>query len=220
MIKFGFCSTGLIKTKQSLIHIFCIEQNYFLHKREHHEISVEPEIFLKPQSALSKAGTGFQYPAFANELYCGCELVLHISESGKDIQENLAGNYYDAITVGINFTALGNKDLLNEKGLTWEKAKAWDNSSIPGTWMPVTDFKDKKDINFCLYKNRELVQLGNSGLMINDFNAIISCISTIFPLRTGDLIFTGNPAGISKLMAGDKLEAFIEDDSLLEFEIG
>ena len=219
MINSVFCSTRFIKTKPPLIHIFCIEQNYFLHKREQQEISVEPEIFLKPQSALLKTGTGFQYPGFANELYCGCELVLRISESGKDIRENLAANYYDAITVGINFMALDSRDLLNEKGLTWEKAKAWDNSSVAGTWIPVTDFKDKKDINFCLYKNRELVQLGNSGLMINDFDTIISCISTTFPINAGDLIFTGNPAGIGKLMAGDKLEAFIEDDSLLEFEI-
>ena len=220
MIKFGFCSTGFIITNPPLIHIFCIEQNYFLHKKEHREIFIEPEIFLKPQSALLKTGSGFQYPGFANELYCGCELVLRISKSGKDIPENLAANYYDAITVGINFTALDNRDLSNEKELTWEKAKAWDNSSVAGQWMPVTDFKDKKDINFCLYKNRELVQLGNSGVMINDFDTIISCISTTFPLSAGDLIFTGNPAGIGKLMAGDKLEAFIEDDSLLEFEIG
>jgi 2-keto-4-pentenoate hydratase/2-oxohepta-3-ene-1,7-dioic acid hydratase in catechol pathway len=204
-----------------LIHIFCIEQNYFLHKREHHnEISGEPEIFLKPESALLKTGKGFQYPGFANELYCGCELVLRISKSGKDIQENIAGNYYDAITAGINFTALDNRDLSDEKELTWEKAKAWDNSSVAGKWMPVTDFKDKKDINFCLYKNRELVQVGNSGLMINNFDTIISGISSTFPINSGDLIFTGNPAGIGKLMAGDKLEAFIEDDSLLEFEIG
>ena len=131
----------------------------------------------------------------------------------------MAGNYYDSISVGINFTALDNRDELNEEELTWEKAKAWDNSSVAGKWMPATNFKNKKDINFCLYKNRELMQLGNSGLMINNFDTIISSISKSFPVNTGDLIFTGTPAGIGKLVAGDKLEAFIEDDSLLEFDV-
>jgi len=135
-----------------LIHIFCIEQNYFLHKREQQEISVEPEIFLKPQSALLKTGTGFQYPGFANELYCGCELVLRISESGKDIRENLAANYYDAITVGINFMALDSRDLLNEKGLTWEKAKAWDNSSVAGTGSLSQTLRIKKTLIFVCTK--------------------------------------------------------------------
>jgi 2-keto-4-pentenoate hydratase/2-oxohepta-3-ene-1,7-dioic acid hydratase in catechol pathway len=200
------------------MNIFCIEQNYFGHRREQRiEIPGEPVIFMKPQSALLQAGTPFSYPNFANELYCGCELVLHISENGKDIEEKLAGNYYDSISVGINFTTLDNLDELREEN--WENAKAWDNSSVAGMWMPVTDFRDKKDINFCLYKNRELMQLGNSGLMINNFDKIISSISKSFPVNTGDLIFTGTPAGIGKLVAGDKLEAFIEDDSLLEFDI-
>lgn len=202
------------------MNIFCIEQNYFMHKREQrNEIPREPSIFLKPQSALLQAGVLFSYPGFANELYCGCELVLRISENGNEIEEQLASSYYDSITVGINFTVLYNEDELNKEELTWESAKAWDNSSIGGKWMPATDFKDTKDINFCLYKNRELVQLGNSGLMISNFDTIISGISKSFTLHTGDLIFTGTPAGIGNLVAGDRLEAFIEDDSLLEFDI-
>jgi 2-keto-4-pentenoate hydratase/2-oxohepta-3-ene-1,7-dioic acid hydratase in catechol pathway len=202
------------------MNIFCIEQNYFMHKREQrNEIPREPSIFLKPQSALLQPGGLFSYPGFANELYCGCELVLRISENGNKIEEQLACSYYDSITVGINFTALYDEDELNKQELTWESAKAWDNSSIGGKWMPATDFKDTKDINFCLYKNRELVQLGNSGLMISNFDAIISGISKSFTLHTGDLIFTGTPAGIGNLVAGDRLEAFIEDDSLLEFDI-
>ena len=197
-----------------MINIFCIEQNYFAHKREQrNEISTEPIIFVKPQSALLQTSAPFSYPKFANELYCGCELVLRISENGKDIDEKLAGNYYDAITVGINFTALDNRDELKEEELFWEKVKAWDNSSVAGMWMPATNFKNKKDINFCLYKNRKLVQLGNSELMIHNFDTIISCISKSFPLNIGDLIFTGTPVGIGELAAGDKLEAFLEDDS-------
>lgn len=200
--------------------IFCIEQNYFANKREQENVvSGEPVIFVKPKSALLQKGTSFSYPNFTNELYCGCELVLRICKNGKDINEKQAGNYYDAITVGINFTALYNRDKLNEKELSWAQAKAWNNSSIAGEWIPAINFKNKKDINFCLYKNRKLMQLGNSELMIHDFDTIISCISKSFPLNIGDLIFTGTPVGIDELAAGDKLEAFIEDDSLLEFYV-
>ncbi len=203
-----------------LMNIFCIEQNYFEHKREQRNaIPGEPIIFVKPQSALLQTGAPFSYPKRANELYCGCELVLRISANGKDIKEKLAGNYYDSISVGINFIALDNRDELNEEELSWEKAKAWDNSSVAGKWMPAINFKNKKDIYFCLYKNRELEQLGNSGLMINNFDIIVSSISKSFPVNIGDLIFTGTPAGIGELVAGDKLEAFIEDDSLLEFDV-
>jgi 2-keto-4-pentenoate hydratase/2-oxohepta-3-ene-1,7-dioic acid hydratase in catechol pathway len=168
---------------------------------------------------LLQKGTSFSYPNFTNELYCGCELVLRICKNGKDINEKQAGNYYDAITVGINFTALYNRDKLNEEELSWAQAKAWNNSSIAGEWIPAINFKNKKDINFCLYKNRELLQLGNSELMIHNFDTIISCISKSFLLNTGDLIFTGTPVGIGELAAGDKLEVFIEDDSLLEFDV-
>ena len=200
--------------------IFCIEQNYFANKREQENVvSGEPVIFVKPKSALLQKGTSFSYPNFTNELYCGCELVLRICKNGKDINEKQAGNYYDAITVGINFTALYNRDKLNEKELSWAQLKAWNNSSIAGEWIPAINFKNKKDINFCLYKNRELLQLGNSELMIHNFDTIISCISKSFLLNTGDLIFTGTPVGIGELAAGDKLEVFIEDDSLLEFDV-
>lgn len=202
------------------MNIFCIEQNYFTHKRETPDKVVdEPVIFVKPQNALLPPGAAFFYPPLANELYCGCELVLRISKSGKNIEEKDAGDYYDAITTGLNFIALFESRELSEESLTWEKAKAWKNSSVEGHWFPVANFNNKKDINFCLYKNRALVQLGNSGLMVHNFNAIISFISRSFSINDGDLIFTGTPAGIGKALPGDKLEAFVEDDSVLEFDI-
>lgn len=202
------------------MNIFCIEQNYFLHKAEQqNKLTSEPLIFVKAQIALLEPGIPFYYPAFADELYCSCELVLRISENGKNIPEKLAANYYDSITAGINFTVPGNQYTLNGAGFTREEAKAWDQSSVAGVWIPAVDLKDKSDINFCLYKNRQLIQLGNSGLMIHNFDKIISAISKSFPINAGDLIFTGTPAGTSKADAGDKLEVFIEDDSLLEFDI-
>jgi 2-keto-4-pentenoate hydratase/2-oxohepta-3-ene-1,7-dioic acid hydratase in catechol pathway len=145
--------------------------------------------------------------------------VLRISKNGKYIQEKFASKYYDAVTVGLDFTARDIQNELKAKGLPWEKAKAWDNSAAIGKWIPLANLKNKKDINFCLYKNKELVQQGNSSLMIHNFDSIVSYISNYFSVNIGDLIFTGTPAGVGELVVGDELEAFIEDDSLLTLEV-
>ncbi|HEV2353684.1 MAG TPA: fumarylacetoacetate hydrolase family protein, partial [Puia sp.] len=126
---------------------------------------------------------------------------------------------YDAITVGVDFTARDIQTELKEKGLPWEKAKAWDNSAAIGKWIPLQNVKNKKDVNFCLYKNKELVQQGNSSLMINSFDKIVAYISNYFSVNIGDLVFTGTPAGVGECVVGDELEGFIEDDSLFTIEI-
>jgi len=174
---------------------------------------------MKPKSALLQAHTPFYYPEFTNELHYECELVLRISKNGKYIQERFASKYYDAVTVGIDFTARDIQNELKEKGLPWEKAKAWDNSAAIGKWIPLQNIKNKKDVNFCLYKNKELVQQGNSGLMINSFDKVVAYISTYFSVNIGDLVFTGTPAGVGECVVGDELEGFIEDESLLSVEI-
>lgn len=200
--------------------IFCIGRNYAAHALElNNEIPEEPVIFMKPESALLQPSASFYYPEFTNELHYECELVLQISKTGKLIAENSAAEYYDAITVGIDFTARDLQNELKKKGLPWEKAKAWDNSAVIGKWIPITEMKNKKDINFCLYKNKSIVQQGNSSLMIHDFDKIVSHISQYFTLSVGDMIFTGTPAGVGEVSVSDNLEAFIEDDSLLSLEI-
>ena len=200
--------------------IFCIGRNYVAHAKElGNEIPEEPVVFMKPKSALLQPHTPFYYPEFTNELHYECELVLRISKNGKYIQEKFASKYYDAVTTGIDFTARDIQDELKKKGLPWEKAKAWDNSAAIGKWLPLTSIKSKKDINFCLYKNKELVQQSNSGLMINDFDSIVAYISNYFSVNIGDLVFTGTPAGVGELVVGDEIEAFIEDDSLLTLDI-
>jgi 2-keto-4-pentenoate hydratase/2-oxohepta-3-ene-1,7-dioic acid hydratase in catechol pathway len=202
------------------MQIFCAEQNYFSNKAEQiNGIKNTPLIFIKPYTSLLKEGIAFIYPEFANELYCGCELVLRISKRGKNIDENFAANFYDALTVGINFTAFDNNPESLDEEIFWNKTKAWDNSSAIGKWLPANAFSNKQDMDFCLYKNREMVQLCNSGLMVYNFNKLISIISASYTLTIGDLIFTGSRINIGELLTGDKLEAFIEDDSLLEFEI-
>jgi len=200
--------------------IFCIGRNYVAHAKElGNEIPEEPVVFMKPKSALLQPHTPFYYPEFTNDLHYECELVLRISKNGKYIQEKFASKYYDAVTTGIDFTARDIQNDLKTKGLPWEKAKAWDNSAAIGKWLPFTSIKNKKDINFCLYKNKELVQQSNSGLMINDFDTIVAYISNYFSVNIGDMVFTGTPAGVGELVVGDELEAFIEDDSLLALEI-
>jgi 2-keto-4-pentenoate hydratase/2-oxohepta-3-ene-1,7-dioic acid hydratase in catechol pathway len=200
--------------------IFCIGRNYVAHAKElGNEIPDEPVVFMKPKSALLQPHTPFYYPEFTNDLHYECELVLRISKNGKYIQEKFASKYYDAITTGIDFTARDIQNDLKAKGLPWEKAKSWDNSAAIGKWIPLTGIKNKKDLNFCLYKNKELVQQGNSNLMIHDFDSIVAYISNYFSVNIGDLVFTGTPAGVGELVVGDELEGFIEDDSLFTLEI-
>ena len=201
------------------MHIFCIEQNYFANKDDQKvESNREPVIFSKSSTALLQEDVSFSYPGFSNELYCSCELVLRICKTGTNVPVNEAADFYDAISVGINFIAFDNEEQMPEDEF-WQKTKGWNNSSAVGKWMPVKDFDNKSSIDFCLYKNREMAQFCNSGLMIKNFESLINIISQSNTLREGDLIFTGTQVNIGELLVGDLLEAFIEDDSLLEMEI-
>ena len=200
--------------------IFCVGRNYVAHAEElGNEVPDEPVIFMKPKSALLQPHTPFYYPEFTNVLHYECELVLRICKNGKYVQEKFAGKYYDAITAGIDFTARDIQNELKAKGLPWEKAKAWDNSAVIGKWVPLTGIKDKNDINFCLYKNKELVQQSNTSNMIHTFDQIVAYISNYFSVNIGDVIFTGTPAGVGEVVVGDDLEGFIEDDSMFTLEV-
>jgi 2-keto-4-pentenoate hydratase/2-oxohepta-3-ene-1,7-dioic acid hydratase in catechol pathway len=200
--------------------IFCIGRNYSDHAKElGNEVPDEPVVFMKPKTALLQPHTPFYYPEFTNDLHYECELVLRVSKNGKYIQEKFATKYYDAVTVGIDFTARDIQDELKKKGLPWEKAKAWDNSAVIGKWVPLTSIKEKNNLNFGLYKNKELVQQGNSGDMIFEFDYLVSYISNFFSINIGDLIFTGTPKGVGEVVVGDELEGFMEEQSLLAVEV-
>ena len=200
--------------------IFCVGRNYAAHAQElGNAIPDEPVIFMKPKSALLQTHTPFYYPEFTNELHYEAELVLRISKNGKYIQDKFASKYYDAVTVGLDFTARDIQNELKEKGLPWEKAKAWDNSAVVGKWIPFTNIKDRHNISFSLNKNKETVQQGNSNDMIHDFDYIVSHISNFFSVNIGDLIFTGTPAGVGEVVVGDELEGFLENESLLTLEV-
>jgi 2-keto-4-pentenoate hydratase/2-oxohepta-3-ene-1,7-dioic acid hydratase in catechol pathway len=200
--------------------IFCVGRNYSEHAKElKNDVPDEPVIFMKPKSALLQPHTPFYYPEFTNELHYECELVLRISKNGKYIQEKFANKYYDAVTAGIDFTARDIQNELKQKGLPWEKAKAWDNSAVIGKWVPVANLKDRNKIDFSLFKNKEQVQKGNSEEMLFDFDYIVSYISNFFSINIGDLIFTGTPAGVGEIVVGDEIEAFMEEQSMLTLEV-
>jgi 2-keto-4-pentenoate hydratase/2-oxohepta-3-ene-1,7-dioic acid hydratase in catechol pathway len=200
--------------------IFCIEQNYFARKLDTSiKISEEPLIFLKTQDALWQQHSTFNLPSIAGEFHGACELVLRISKDGKDISEEFATDHYDAVTVGINFVAIDEDNAMAKAPENWNKANAWKNSSVIGNWISISEVKDKRYIDFCLYQNRQLLQMGNSEFMINGLDKIVAMISKKFSLKAGDIIFAGCPSPGSEIVSGDKLEAFINDDSLLEFDV-
>jgi 2-keto-4-pentenoate hydratase/2-oxohepta-3-ene-1,7-dioic acid hydratase in catechol pathway len=200
--------------------IFCVGRNYVEHVKElGNDVPDEPIIFMKPKSALLQNHTPFYYPEFTNELNFECELVLRVCKNGKYIQEKHAANYYNGITAGIDFTARDIQTKLKEKGLPWEKAKAFDNSAAVGKFIDITPQLNKKNINFSFSLNSQVMQKGNSGDMIFNFDSLIAHISNYFSINIGDLIFTGSPAGVGECVVGDEMEAFIENQSVLKLDI-
>lgn len=200
--------------------IFCVGRNYVDHAKElGNAVPEEPVIFMKPKSALLQPNTPFYYPEFTNELHYEAELVLRISKNGKYIQQHQAHRYYDAVTVGIDFTARDIQSELKKKGLPWEKAKAWDQSAVIGKWVPLQPDTMRSPVLFSMQKNKELVQTGDTSLMIFPCDHIISHISQYFSLNIGDLIFTGTPAGVGECVVGDILEGYLKEEKMFELEI-
>jgi len=201
--------------------IICIGRNYIDHAKEMNSpVPKSPVIFMKPETALIPKNHPFHYPLFTKDLHYETELVVRINKNGKHIEERFAHKYYSEIGIGIDFTARDIQSDLKEKGLPWEKAKAWDHSApIAEKFIKVKDIKDLNNITFSLLKNGEKVQEGNSKDMIFSIDHLIAEISKYFMLKIGDLIFTGTPAGVGSVKIGDHLEAFIEDRSMLQFKI-
>ncbi len=200
--------------------IFCVGRNYSEHAKElGNEVPDEPVIFMKPKSALLQSNSPFYYPEFSNELHYECELVLRVCKNGKYINEKHANKYFNGITVGIDFTARDIQAELKKKGLPWEKAKAWDNSAVVGTWKDITPDLLKKPINFSMKNNGQQVQKGITTDMMFNFDEIVAHISNYFSINIGDLIFTGTPAGVGECVVGDVLEGFLEDERLFELEV-
>jgi 2-keto-4-pentenoate hydratase/2-oxohepta-3-ene-1,7-dioic acid hydratase in catechol pathway len=200
--------------------ILCIGKNYAEHVKEMKSaVPTEPVYFMKPDTALVKDGAPFYLPDFSSDLHHEVEIVLKINRNGKNIEEQFAHKYFDEISIGIDFTARDIQAKCKEKGLPWEKAKAFDNSAPIGKFVPKTKYADLGSLSFRLDINGKTVQQGNTKDMIFNYAKCISYVSKFHTLKQGDLLYTGTPEGVGPVKAGDKLEAFIEGEKLLEFEV-
>lgn len=200
--------------------IICIGRNYIDHIAELNNVRpVDPVVFIKPDSAVLPREQDFYMPEFSQEIHYEVEVLVKIKKVGKHIAEKFASNYYDEIGLGIDLTARDLQQQLKEKGLPWEKAKGFDGSAVIGKWLPISEFKNVDDINFSLLKNGELVQRGNTALMLWKIDELIAYVSQFFTLKKGDIIFTGTPAGVGKVNANDYLSGRLENEEVLSVKI-
>ena len=200
--------------------IICIGRNYAEHAKElNNAIPSEPVFFMKPDTALLKDGEPFYFPEFTKDLHHEIEIVLKINKVGKHIEEQFANKYYDEIGLGIDFTARDLQNIAKEKGMPWEKAKAFDGSAPIGKFISKTALGNLNDISFELKINGKSRQAGNTKDLLFSFDKIISYVSKFVTLKVGDLIYTGTPEGVSAVQIGDKLQGYINGDLFLEFDV-
>jgi acylpyruvate hydrolase len=200
--------------------IICIGRNYVEHIHElQNEIPESPVVFMKPSTALLRNGEAFYHPEFSNDIHYETELVLRICKQGKHISEKFAHKYFDAVALGIDFTARDLQSSLKQKGLPWEVAKAFDGAAVVGKFIPLTSFSNPEKINFHLLLNGTKAQEGNSEMMMYSFAKIIAYTSQFFTLQKGDLIYTGTPKGVGAIQIGDYLEGFLENEKNFSVEV-
>ncbi|SKB79453.1 2-keto-4-pentenoate hydratase/2-oxohepta-3-ene-1,7-dioic acid hydratase (catechol pathway) [Sphingobacterium nematocida] len=192
--------------------IIAVGRNYIDHAKElNNPVPDQPVIFLKPDTAVLKDNKDFYIPEFSKDIHYECEIVVRICNEGKHVSKKFAHKYYDAVGLGIDFTARDLQSQLKAKGLPWELAKAFDHSAVVSPLIPKEELTDINTVPFSLTKNGLPVQTGNTSDMIFDIDSLITFISAYITLRKGDLIYTGTPAGVGPVVIGDKLEGFIAD---------
>ena len=200
--------------------IICIGRNYADHAKEmQSSVPTEPVVFMKPDTALLRNNEDFYIPEFSEEVHYELEIVVRINKVGKYIAKEFAHRYYDEIGLGIDFTARDLQRKFKEKGLPWEKAKAFDHSAAISPVFLEKNNLNLQNIDFQLLKNGKIVQKGNSKDMIFSIDEIISHVSKFFTLKIGDLIFTGTPSGVGKINEGDRLEGFLNNQKLIDINI-
>ena len=209
----------LQKKYHSLMKILAVGRNYAEHIKElSNEKPDEPVIFSKPETALLKNNEPFYYPDFSTDIHHEVEVVIKISKMGKNIEEQFAHKYYEEIGLGIDFTARDIQSKLKSKGLPWDLAKGFNDSAPVSEFVSKADY-NLSDLNFSLDINGERKQTGNTSLMLFSFDYLISFISRYFTLKTGDLIFTGTPSGVSPVKTGDRLTGHLENKLMFDFEV-
>ena len=199
--------------------IICIGRNYADHAKEMKSaIPTEPLFFLKPDTALLREGD-FYYPNFTKDLHFECELIVKIDRVGKHIDKSFAHKYYSEFSLGIDFTARDIQEQCKAQGLPWEKAKGFDSSAaISQKWIPKSSLElDSAEFEF--FQNNELKQKGHPRDFIFSIDEIIAYVSQFMTLKTGDLIFTGTPAGVGPVQIGDQLRGTLNGETFFEFAV-
>ena len=201
--------------------IIAVGMNYARHNEElgHTLANKEPVIFMKPDSAILKDGKPFFIPDFSNEVHYETELVVRINRLGKNIAPRFAHRYYDALTVGIDFTARDLQRQFRAAGNPWELCKGFDSSAAIGTFVPVERFADVQNLRFHLDIDGNTVQQGDTADMLFKIDDIIAYVSRFVTLKIGDLLFTGTPVGVGPVSIGQHLEGYLEAEKLLDFYI-
>ena len=200
--------------------IICVGQNYLEHIKELSNVkSKEPLVFLKPDTSLIPKDRSFFIPNFSNEIHYELEVVIKIKKPGRYIERKYSSQYYDEITLGIDFTARDLQKKLREKGHPWEKSKSFDGSTLVGNFLNKNDLPPISNLNFHLLKNENTVQSENTKNMIWPIDELIEHISKFFTLKIGDLIFTGTPSGVGEVSFEDNLKGFLEGKELFEINV-
>lgn len=201
--------------------ILAVGMNYADHKKEfgHLEENAEPVVFMKPDSAILKNGNPFFLPDFSTDVQYEAEVVVRVSRLGKAISPKFIRRYYDAVTIGIDFTARDLQREAKQKGYPWFLSKGFDNSAALGTFVPIDRMADINRMDFHLDIDGQTVQHGNTADMLFSIDRILCYVSRFITLKIGDLLFTGTPAGVGPVKIGNHLEGYLEQEKLLDFYI-
>ena len=200
--------------------LICIGRNYINHIAElKNEKPSDPVVFIKPDTAILLKKQPFFIPDYSKIIQHEVEVIVKINRVGKYIETKFAHKYYDHIGLGIDFTARDLQQKLKASGLPWEKAKAFDGSAVVGKWAPKSTFESLENLSFSLKKNDVVVQSGNTQQMLWGIDAVIAYVSQFFTLKIGDIIFTGTPAGVGQVQAGDILKGYIENEEFFNIKV-
>ena len=200
--------------------IFAIGQNYIEHNKEMNSANpAEPIVFMKADTAALRDNKPFFLPDFSKEIHYETELIIKFNRIGRNISPRFAHRYYDEIGLGVDFTARDLQKRLKQEGKPWEISKAFDNSAVIGSFIPKEVIADIQNIDFHLDFNGNIVQQGNSKDMIFPVNELIAYISKFFTIKIGDILYTGTPVGVGKVSIGDRLQGYIFDKKMFDFQV-
>ena len=201
--------------------IFAIGMNYALHNKELHGTllkTAQPVIFLKPDTALLRPGKPFFVPTNMGRIDYETEVIIRFCKAGKSIEPQFAHRYYDAVSIGIDFTARDMQAEMKAKGRPWDIAKGFDQSAVIGEWIPKEQLPDIQNLHFSMKKNGQQVQSGHTADMLYTVDDIIAYISQFYTIHTGDILYTGTPEGVGPIQPGDSMEATLEDRQILTLQ--